>query len=167
MSKNIVSLRQMKEIKNEKGNLIDISTVGKFETEKYLGEWYEIARYDHRFEKNLKDVMATYILQKNGMIKVVNKGFDKKKGLQKKIVGKAKITDAPGLLRVSFFWIFYSDYRILLLDDNYEWALVSAGHSNKYLWILGREPELSKEILEKIFSEAERRGFDTSKLIFN
>ena len=84
MSKNIVSLRQMKEFKNEKGNLIDISTVGKFETEKYLGEWYEIARYDHRFEKNLKDVMATYILQKNGMIKVVNKGFDKKKGLQKK-----------------------------------------------------------------------------------
>src|SRR5574344_2851238 len=78
MSKNIVSLRQMKEFKNEKGNLIDISTVGKFETEKYLGEWYEIARYDHRFEKNLKDVMATYILQKNGMIKVVNKGLDRK-----------------------------------------------------------------------------------------
>src|SRR5574344_1987192 len=83
MSKNIVSLRQMKEIKNEKGNLIDISTVGKFETEKYLGEWYEIARYDHRFEKNLKDVMATYILQKNGMLKVVHKGFDKKNGPKK------------------------------------------------------------------------------------
>ena len=89
----------------------------------------------------------------------------RRKEYKKKIVGKAKTTDVPGLLRVSFFWIFYSDYRILLLDDNYEWALVSAGHSNKYLWILGREPELSKEILEKIFSEAERRGFDTSKLL--
>src|SRR5574344_1791817 len=137
MSKNIVSLRQMKEFKNEKGNLIDISTVGKFETEKYLGEWYEIARYDHRFEKNLKDVMATYILQKNGMIKVVNKGFDKKKGLQKKIEGKAKITDAPGLLRGSIFWMFSSEDRRLLLDDNYECVLLSALHSNKYVWILG------------------------------
>ena len=64
------------------------------------------SRYDHRFEKNLNDVMATYIQQNNGMIKVVNNGFDKKKGIQKKIVGKAKTTDVPGLLRVSFFWIF-------------------------------------------------------------
>jgi apolipoprotein D and lipocalin family protein len=80
-------------------------------------------------------------------------------------VGKAKTTSVPGLLRVSFFWIFYSDYRVLAVDENYNWALVG-GSSSKYLWILSRISKLSEEDMALIISEASRRGYDTSRLIY-
>src|SRR5574344_1485065 len=109
------------------GKSINISTADKFELKRYLGIWHEIARYDHRVERGLSKVTAEYILQENGMIQDINTGFDTQSGKKRTATGKAKATGLPALLRVSFFWIFYSDYRILWLNDNYEWALVSAG----------------------------------------
>ena len=69
------------------------------------------------------------------------------------------------MLRVSFFGPFYSDYRVMLLDADYQWALIGSG-SAKYLWILSRTPELPQETLNTILAEAQRRGYDTSKLIW-
>jgi lipocalin len=155
------------ELNHEGGKSINIETVDKFDLSRYLGVWHEIARYDHRFERGLSQVKAEYILQENGMIKVINTGLDAKSGKRNEVIGKAKTTEKPGLLRVSFFWIFYSDYRVLRLGDNYEWALVSAGHSDKYLWILSRTEKLPQDVLDAILSEARERGFDTEKLIFN
>ena len=146
---------------------IDITPVQKFDLDRYLGRWYEIARFDHRFERGLSEVSAEYTAQNNGMIKVLNSGFKAKLGKRSQIVGRAKTTDVAGVLRVSFFWIFYSDYRVLALGDNYEWALVGSGDSGKYLWILSRTEVLPKETVEKIIAEAERRGFDTKKLLFS
>jgi apolipoprotein D and lipocalin family protein len=145
---------------------VDIKTVDKLELNRYLGVWYEIARYDHRFERGLTDVRAEYVMQVDGMIKVINTGLDKQSGKRKEVIGKAKTTEAPGILRVSFFWIFYSDYRILSLDDDYQWALISAGRSDKYLWILSRTEKLPEETLKTILAEAERRGFDVSRLMY-
>ncbi len=68
-------------------------------------------------------------------------------------------------VRVSFFGPFYSDYRVMLLDADYQWELIGSG-SAKYLWILSRTPELSQETLNTILAEAQRRGYDTSKLIW-
>ncbi len=146
---------------------IDITPVQKFDLDRYLGRWYEIARFDHRFERGLSEVSAEYTAQNNGMIKVLNSGFKAKLGKRSQIVGRAKTTDVAGVLRVSFFWIFYSDYRVLALGDNYEWALVGSGDSGKYLWILSRTEVLPKETVEKIIAEAERRGYDTKKLLFS
>ena len=146
---------------------IDITPVQKFDLDRYLGRWYEIARFDHRFERGLSEVSAEYTAQNNGMIKVLNSGFKAKIGKRSQIVGRAKTTEVAGVLRVSFFWIFYSDYRVLALGDNYEWALVGSGDSGKYLWILSRTEVLPKETVEKIIAEAERRGFDTKKLLFS
>nr|MBP6527363.1 lipocalin family protein [Prevotella sp.] len=83
----------------------------------------------------------------------------------KSVVGKAKTTSIPGLLRVSFFWIFYSDYRVLALGENYNWALVG-GSSSKYLWILSRTSILPDEDLALAISEASRRGYNTARLIY-
>ena len=146
---------------------IDNTPVQKFDLDRYLGRWYEIARFDHRFERGLSEVTAEYITQDNGMIKVLNSGFSAKLGKRRQAVGRAKLTDVPGVLRVSFFWIFYADYRVLALGDNYEWALVGSGRSGNYLWILSRTEVLPKETMETIISEAERRGYDTKQLIFS
>jgi lipocalin len=106
---------------------------------------------------------ATYKLCADGKIEVLNTGI--KNGKPKESKGKAKATDTTGLLRVSFFGPFYSDYRILLIDKDYQYALIGSS-SDSYLWILSRRAQLTKETKELILKEAQRRGYDTSKLIW-
>lgn len=136
-----------------------------FDLDRYLGRWYEIARFDHRFERGLDYVTAEYIMNDDGTIRVMNRGFDRDSGRLRETGGKAKTTSVPGHLRVSFFWFFYSDYDILALGDNYEWVLIGSS-SPKYLWIMSRTPTLPSEQLEHILNIARERGYDTSKLLY-
>ncbi len=142
---------------------VDNSTVKTLDLNSYLGTWYELARFDHSFERGLQEVMTFYELREDGKIDVINSGI--KNGKYKVAYGKAKLTDETGVLRVSFFGPFYSDYRVLMLDDDYEYALVG-GKNDKYLWILSRNPELEDEDYDKILTEATRRGYDISRLIW-
>lgn len=144
---------------------VDTATVSKFDVARYMGTWYEIARYDNRFECGLSRVEARYRLQADGCIEVENSGLDEQSGLRRRKLGKAHATRTPGRLRVSFFWIFYSDYRVLELGDGYDWALVGGG-SQKYLWILSRTPTLPGPTLEYILQLARQRGYDTDMLVF-
>lgn len=130
---------------------------------KYLGKWYEIARFDHSFERDMQKVTAEYKLLPDGMIQVINSGY--RNGKFKETIGKAKTTDTSGLLRVSFFMNFYSDYRVLMIDKDYQYVLVG-GNSPKYLWILSRTPHLSKDVLDYIITVAKEKGYDTDKLIY-
>ena len=144
----------------------DNSTVKEFDLSRYLGEWYEIARYDHSFERGLDNTMAQYILQDDGKVVVLNTGW--KNGEFKLAEGKAKYPDPtgePGALRVSFFWFFYSDYNVMIVDENYQISLVGS-KAQKYLWILSRTPVPDQDLLEMVLVEAERRGYDTSELIW-
>ena len=68
-------------------------------------------------------------------------------------------------LRVSFFLFFYSDYRVLMLDNDYQYALVGSRGSD-YLWILSRTPEIEDDVRDRIVDEAKRRGYNTSRLIW-
>lgn len=142
---------------------VNNSTITNLEPERYLGKWYEIARYDHKFERGLNYATANYSLMNDGKIRVVNSGI--KDGKLKSSVGKAKFTDNPGLLRVSFFGPFYSDYRIMMLSKDYKYALVGS-KSAKYLWILSRTPAVPEGTLNHILVEAANRGYDISKLIW-
>lgn len=142
---------------------INNTPVAALDLNRYLGDWYEIARFDHSFERGLEFCKANYALREDGKIAVTNTGI--KEGKNKTSNGKAKTTDTPALLRVSFFGPFYSDYRVMMLDADYQWALIGSG-SAKYLWILSRTPELPKETLDTILAEAQRRGYDTTKLIW-
>ncbi|MBQ2006062.1 MAG: lipocalin family protein, partial [Bacteroidales bacterium] len=99
---------------------LDKSTVKTLDLSSYLGTWYELARFDHTFERGMQEVMAFYELRDDGKIDVINSGI--KNGKYKVAYGKAKLTDETGVLRVSFFGPFYSDYRVLMLDDDYEYA---------------------------------------------
>lgn len=142
---------------------VDNTPVETLDMNRYLGSWYEIARFDHWFERGLEQTKALYTLREDGMIRVENTGI--KNGETKQSIGKAKTTDQPALLRISFFGPFYGDYRILLIDKDYQYALVG-GSSDAYLWIFSRTPKLEEETLAVILAEAQRRGYDTSKLIW-
>ena len=142
---------------------VDNSVVTDFDLNRFLGSWYEIARFDHSFERDMQQTKALYTLQEDGTVKVLNTGM--KDGEESQAKGRAKLTDTPGHLRVSFWGPFYSDYRIMLLDSDYQYALVGSG-SDDYLWILSRTPQISEEVRDRIVAEAQSRGYDTSKLIW-
>ena len=142
---------------------VDNSTVKELDMERFLGRWYEIARFDHRFERNMEYTEAEYSMRDDGNIDVMNTGI--KNGKLKTAKGRAKKTDNPAMLRVSFFRPFYSDYRVMMLDSAYQYALIGSGDSD-YLWILARQPQLHRDTKAKIVGEAERRGYDTGKLIW-
>ena len=143
----------------------DRSTVEGVDIERYMGRWYELARYDHRFERNMERCEAFYTLEPTGKIGVRNSGVDSKTGLLRIVDGKAKLGRRPGQLRVSFFAFFYSDYNILALGENYDWALIGS-KSPKYLWILSRTPSLPESTIEHILAIAHERGYDTDNLIW-
>lgn len=142
---------------------VDNSTVKSVDLNRYLGYWYEIARFDHPFERGMEYAMAHYTLRDDGKIDVLNTGI--KDGRAKDAKGIAKTTNLSGLLRVSFFGPFYGDYRIMLLDTNYQYVLVG-GNNGNYLWILSRTPQLDEATKSLILAEADRRGYDTNKLIW-
>lgn len=142
---------------------VDNSVVGELDLQRFLGTWYEIARFDHRFERGMEQTKANYVLRDDGDIDVLNTGI--KDGELQTAEGKAKLTDVPAVLRVSFFGPFYSDYRVMLVDSAYQYALIGSG-SDEYLWILSRTPQLSDSIKTLILDEAQHRGYDTKQLIW-
>lgn len=52
-----------------------------------------------------------------------------------------------------------------MIDDDYCLALVGSS-SDKYLWILSRSPQIPQKAVDMVLSEASRRGYDTSRLIW-
>lgn len=143
---------------------VNDSIVKAFNMQLYLGTWYEVARIDHYFEKDMDFTQAYYSLNEDGSVYVENTGY--KNGQFKKSTAKAFQPDPlnyPAHIRVSFFRPFYSDYRVLWVDTDYRYALVSSKGPN-YLWILSRDPQIPEETLTAILDEAKRRGFDTDRL---
>ncbi|HPF51833.1 MAG TPA: lipocalin family protein [Draconibacterium sp.] len=149
-------------------HMIDKSVANELELPKYLGTWYEIARYDHPFERGLVGVTANYSMRPDGKIKVLNSGYKNSLGGEyTETLGKAKIPDPENeqaKFKVAFFWIFYADYYVLELDENYQWALIGS-KSDKYLWILSRTPQLEPNVYNYLLHRIEQRGYDTSALI--
>ncbi len=145
---------------------IDTSTVRQLDVARFMGRWYEIARYEHRFERGMTHVTAEYTLLPDGKIRVVNRGL--KDGKPKEITGKARRPDPqeyPGRLEVSFFLWFYSDYYVLEVGSDYQYAVIGSS-SDKYLWILCRKPDMPQWQLEQILSSLRKRGYDLSRLVY-
>lgn len=144
-----------------------VEPVRDFELPRYLGTWYEIARLDHRFERGLSRVTATYSSREDGGVKVVNRGYDAESERWEEAVGRAYFIEAPnvGRLKVSFFGPFYGGYNVIALDDDYQWSLV-AGPSRDYLWILARSPELPDDTVAELVARARALDFPTEALIF-
>ena len=146
----------------------NVVPVKDFELDSYLGEWFEIARLDHSFERGLDNVTANYFLRDDGGVTVKNRGYSIEKKVWKEAEGKAFFVNGQddGFFKVSFFGPFYSSYVIFELDkENYQYAFVS-GYNTSYLWLLSRTPKVDEEIRTKFIARAKEAGFDINKLIF-
>lgn len=141
--------------------------VDNFELNRYLGTWYEIARLDFKYEKDLNNTSAQYQLDKDGKVKVLNSGYNYIKQEWTSADGKAKFRDESDVaaLKVSFFGPFYSGYNVVALDSDYTYALI-AGKNLDYLWILSRTKEIPSSIKAEYLKIATDIGYDTSRLIW-
>ncbi|CAM2151986.1 Outer membrane lipoprotein Blc [Pararobbsia alpina] len=133
---------------------------------RYLGRWYEFARYENRFEEGDDWVTAFYALRSDGLLTVVNRGRHGPEGSSRVAKGRAKIVSGSraAKLKVSFFGPFFlGDYWILDRSDDYDWSIVGEP-SGKYLWILTREPVPSIELGNSLIHRVAELGYDTSLL---
>lgn len=144
-----------------------IDPVQGFQVERYMGRWYEVARLDHRFERGMEQVTATYALQGDGTVSVLNKGYRADKAEWAEAEGTAKFLGKPDVaaLKVSFFGPFYGGYNVVDLDPAYQHALI-AGPNRSYLWILSRTQQLPTDVMERLVAKAQSLGYDTSQLIY-
>ncbi|MGZ6210596.1 MAG: lipocalin family protein [Syntrophales bacterium] len=144
-----------------------LQVVSYVDLKKYIGTWYEIARFPNRFQEGCVGTSATYTLLQDGKIGVLNQCH--KGTLDGEISsakGKARVVDKKtnAKLKVSFFWPFSGDYWIIDLGENYEYAVVGYP-DRKYLWILSRKPEIDEATYNRILEKLRMQSYDVSKLM--
>ncbi len=143
-----------------------LETVPHVDLNRYLGLWYEVARFEQSFQKGCVGVTAEYALRDDGKISVLNSCFlNSLDGKIKTADGYAYVKDTQtnAKLRVTFFWPFFGDYWIIELADDYSYAVVGAP-GRDYLWFLSRTPQMSDEVFNALYKKVEAKGFDMSKL---
>lgn len=143
-----------------------IEPIRQFDLQQYYGKWYEVARLNHRFERNLQQVTAEYSPGEDGFVVVKNRGYNTVKEEWKEAIGKAKLKSDPqtGHLLVSFFGPVYASYVIFELD-NYQQAYV-VGSNRKNLWFLSRTPEVSDAAKNAFLTTVQDNGFEIDELIW-
>ncbi|WP_372652228.1 lipocalin family protein [Halobacteriovorax sp.] len=154
-------------------NDLPLDTVNSVDLERYSGKWYEIARFEQKFQKNCTAVTATYRVRKDGDVDVTNTCRKHTPDGELKIA-KAKAwvidKDTNAKLKVQFFLraiklpFFAGNYWILDLGPDYEYAIIG-DPSRKYLWFLSRTSSISEELYQELIDKAEDMSFDTSKLL--
>lgn len=145
-----------------------MAAVTPFDLSRYDGKWYELARLDHSFERGLSDVSATYRVQADGSVEVINRGYDAARGDWRQAAGRAVFTGDRdrASLKVSFFGPFYGGYHVVALDqEDYRWAMV-VGPSRDYLWILARDRQLPADVRDRLLAQARALGLAVDELIW-
>ena len=151
----------------------EVVTVPSVDLKRYVGKWYEIARFPNSFQKKcIANVTAEYRARTDGDIDVTNRCkveggvLDQTDGLARVIEGshnaKLQVRFAPAWL--AWFPLVWGDYWVIDLDADYSVATVGTP-SRDYLWILARKPALSTGEYEAAVNNATKQGFDTSKLV--
>ena len=134
---------------------------------RYLGKWFELARYENRFERDCEAVTAEYGLLPDGKVSVRNTcRCGSVTGAIKVASGRAKIVPGSGgaKLKVSFFGpLYFGNYWVLDRAEDYAWSIVGEP-SRRYLWILAREPHPPASMQQMLVRRAAELGYDTTRL---
>ncbi|KAL1372150.1 hypothetical protein HN51_002299 [Arachis hypogaea] len=150
----------------------EMSVVRNLDVKRYMGRWYEIASFPSRFQpKNGVDTRATYTLNEDGTVHVLNETWsDGKRGFIEGTAYKADPNSDEAKLKVKFYVPPFlpiipvtGDYWVLFIDDDYQYALIGQP-SRRYLWILSRQNRLDEEIFNELVQKAKDVGYDVSKL---
>jgi apolipoprotein D and lipocalin family protein len=151
----------------QRRNLPPLEAVAAVDLDRYVGTWFEIANFLHRFQRGCTATTATYTLRSDGDIDVLNRcRKETVDGDLKSALGRARVVDPAtnAKLQVSFFRPFWGDYWVIDLDEDYQYAVV--GHPGRdYLWILSRSPTMADATYQSIVNGLQGRGYETSRLV--
>lgn len=150
-----------------------VTPVPSVDLDRYVGQWYEIARFDNRFQKTCAGgVTATYARRADGRLDVINAcrkaggATTSARGVARPaaagVTSRLEVRFAPAFL--SFLPMVWGDYWIIGLGSDYDWAVVGSP-DRKYLWVLSRTPDLDAASYEMALDCARANGFDVGKLI--
>lgn len=150
---------------SESGSSKVSQPVRNVELHRYLGKWYEIGRYDNRFERGCDEVTAEYSLLGDGLVGIRNSCRSTERSRRRVSRGRAKVLPGSGnaKFKVSFFGPFFiGNYWVMDHDDDYQWSIVSEP-TRRYLWILHREAHPGNEVVQQLLTRAADLGFDLSR----
>ncbi len=149
-----------------------VRTVASVDLDRYVGDWFEIARFPNRFQRQcLGDVRASYVRRPDGRLDVVNRcrtadGETEARGVARVVdeqtFAKLKVRFAPEWL--SWLPVVWGDYWIIGLASDYSWAVVG-DPARDYLWILARAPRLDDRSVATARAAAQDNGFDVGRLV--
>lgn len=149
-----------------------VRTVSYVDLDRYVGDWFEIARFENRFQRQcVGDVRASYARRADGRIDVINRcrtadGQTEARGVARLVDeqthAKLKVRFAPAWL--SWLPAVWGDYWIIGLAPDYSWAVVG-DPGREYLWILARTPRLDAESMAAARTGAQDNGFDVARLV--
>ncbi len=152
-----------------------LTTVPRLDIARYLGTWYEIAKFPNRFQRMCAaNTQAEYRGLESGQIEVINR-CQKASGEMAEAVGKARLVGEAGSPKLqvrfapawlSFLPMVWGNYWVIDLDDNYQLAAVSEPQ-REYLWILSRTPKVEPAVYAALLKRLQTQGFDTQRLEFS
>ena len=143
----------------------EVKTVTQFDLNRYLGTWYEIARFPARFQRGCKNAKAVY--RKIGAKKISVENSCNRNGKRSVAEGSAVVTGTGKLgVRFSVFQPVRAPYWILWIDDTYQTVAVGEP-GRKFGWILSRKPRRSQPSVAGALRAFRKNGYDTRKLIWN
>ncbi len=149
-----------------------LPTVIAIDVPRYLGSWYEIAKFPNWFQKKcVGNTRAEYTLRSDASLQVINRcklasgQMDEAIGAARQIGNasspKLQVRFAPQWL--SIIPAVWGDYWVIALDDNYQWVAVSEP-GREYLWILSRTPRMDAQIYASLLERLSSLGLDVQKL---
>lgn len=146
--------------------------IERLDLPRYLGTWYEVARFPNRFQKQcVADTRADYESQPDGSVRVINQ-CRLADGRVEKAVGQARqigTGDSPRLqVRFAPAWLSFipavwGDYWVVDLDEAYQLAAVSEPR-REYLWVLSRTPGVPAAAYEALLRRLAAQGLDVGRL---
>jgi apolipoprotein D and lipocalin family protein len=151
---------------------LPVRMIASLDVPKYLGTWYEIAKFPNWFQKKcVGNTKAVYSMRADSNLKVLNscKNADgvvsEAEGTARQIGAqdspKLEVRFAPAWL--SFLPMVWGDYWVIDLDPQYQVAAVS-DPKREYLWVLSRTPQLDKKVYEDLLQRLQAQQFDVRKL---
>lgn len=144
---------------------VPIASQALFEPDRYLGLWYEVARFPVPFEAGCVGVTAEYGKLADGGVSVLNTCRNPDGTVKSTIRGRADVV-GPGRLEVSFPSVPFgaSDYWVLWVDEGYRTAVVGAPNGRSG-WILNRDPKIPQDRLSAAREILDFNGYDLERLI--
>jgi apolipoprotein D and lipocalin family protein len=149
-----------------------LATIPTLDVQRYMGTWYEIAKYPNWFQKKcVADTRAQYKLQPGGSVQVTNQ-CRKGTGEMEEAIGEARqigvATSAKLQVRFAPAWLsllpfVWGDYWVIDLDDAYQLVAVSEP-KREYLWILSRTPTVNAPTYDALLARLKAQGFDLGRL---